>query len=156
MRNATLLFLIKREGETITNICLAMKKRGFGAGRYNGTGGKVEAGESIEDATIRETQEEIGVTVSNIKKCAELEFTFAEKADWNQMVHVYFAEEWIGEPVESEEMNPKWFAVADIPYDDMWPDDKYWLPEALSGRYVDGAFTFGQNDSILKQEIKLS
>ena len=156
MRNATLLFLIKRDGNVITDVCLAMKKRGFGVGRYNGAGGKVEAGETIEEAVIRETQEEIGVTVSGIKKCAELEFTFSQKADWNQMVHVYFAEDWIGEPVESEEMNPKWFAVADIPYDTMWPDDIFWLPEALAGKFVNGAFTFGEGDVIEKQEVKTS
>ncbi len=96
------------------------------------------------------------MTVSEIKKCAELEFTFSQKADWNQMVHVYFAEHWEGVPVESEEMNPKWFTVTDIPYDSMWPDDKFWLPQALLGKFVKGAFTFGEGDVIEKQEVHIS
>lgn len=53
----TLLFLIKDD-----HVLLAMKKRGFGAGNWNGVGGKIEAGESIEQALVRECQEEIGVT----------------------------------------------------------------------------------------------
>jgi len=90
-----------------------------------------------------------------MKKCAELAFTFSQKADWNQMVHVYFAESFEGEPIESEEMNPKWFKVADIPYTDMWPDDIFWLPHTISGKYVEGSFTFGPNDVIEKQEIHI-
>ncbi|XP_037783471.1 7,8-dihydro-8-oxoguanine triphosphatase-like [Penaeus monodon] len=51
----TLMFI--REGE---KILLGYKKRGFGQGRWNGFGGKVEAGETPEQAAIRETKEEAG------------------------------------------------------------------------------------------------
>jgi 8-oxo-dGTP diphosphatase/2-hydroxy-dATP diphosphatase len=51
MRNATLVFLINRNEN---KICLGMKKRGFGASRWNGFGGKVNEEEEIEDAAIRE------------------------------------------------------------------------------------------------------
>ena len=41
-----------------------MKKRGFGANRWNGVGGKMEANDTtIEETAKRETQEEIGVKV---------------------------------------------------------------------------------------------
>lgn len=52
----TLLFL--RRGD---ELLLAMKKRGFGKGKWNGVGGKLEAGETLEQALIRETVEETGV-----------------------------------------------------------------------------------------------
>ena len=45
----TLVFL-RREGEVL----LGMKKRGFGEGKWNGFGGKVEAGETIVEAAARE------------------------------------------------------------------------------------------------------
>jgi mutator protein MutT len=153
MRDTTLLFLIKKDGDIITDICLAMKKRGFGAGRYNGVGGKVEVGESIEDAVIRETQEEIGVRALVITKHGELSFTFSHKEDWNQCVHVYLCESWEGELTESDEMNPLWFLVSEIPYKEMWPDDIFWLPEVLSGKEVNARFVFGEGDIILEQEI---
>ncbi len=53
----SLLFLLRED-----EILLVMKKRGFGSGRWNGVGGKFESGETAEQATIRECQEEIGVT----------------------------------------------------------------------------------------------
>lgn len=153
MRDTTLLFLVKKEGNIITDICLAMKKRGFGAGRYNGTGGKVEAGESIEDATRREAKEEIGVIVNDMSKCAELAFTFPHKEDWNQLVHVFVSDSWEGSIVETEEMKPEWFKVEDIPYTAMWPDDIFWLPKVITGDFVKAKFSFGEGDVILDQEV---
>lgn len=153
MRNSTLLFLIKKDGTKITDICLAMKKRGFGMGRYNGVGGKVEKEESIEDAVRREAKEEIGVTINEMTKCAELAFTFPHKEDWNQLVHVYLADTWDGDIIETEEMNPSWFNVNDIPYEQMWSDDIYWLPKVLDGNVVRGKITFAEGDVVANQEI---
>lgn len=153
MRKATLLFLVKRSGNEISEICLAMKKRGFGAGRWNGTGGKVAEGETVEDAARRETHEEIGIKVGKISPVAELSFTFPHNSAWNQMVHVYLCEAWEGEPTESEEMAPKWFEVSDIPYSSMWPDDSLWLPRVLAGEKIKASFTFGENDSIMSHSV---
>jgi mutator protein MutT len=153
MKNTTLLFLVKREGDTITDICLAMKKRGFGVGRYNGVGGKVEGEETIEEAVKREAEEEIGVAVGNMTKCAELAFTFPHKEDWNQLVHVYITDSWSGEIVETEEMKPEWFAVSAIPYNTMWPDDIFWLPKVLEGNQVHAKFSFAEGDVIISQEV---
>jgi 8-oxo-dGTP pyrophosphatase MutT (NUDIX family) len=130
-----------------------MKKRGFGAGRYNGVGGKVEGEETIEDAVKREAYEEIGVTVTEITKCGELTFTFPHKEGWNQLVHVYLAYTWQGDIVETEEMNPSWFKVADVPYKEMWPDDIFWLPNVLTGSTVKARFTFAEGDVITDQEV---
>ena len=155
MRNATLVFLVKKSNGKIEEICLAMKKRGFGVGRWNGVGGKQKDGETIEGAAIRETNEEIGVEVKNLDKVAELTFHFSKNSSWNQIVHTYFTEDWTDEPTESEEMNPKWFKVKEIPFEKMWPDDIFWLPEVLKGNLVKADFTFGENDVIEKKEVKI-
>lgn len=157
LRNATLVFLVKRAQGKIVKICLAMKKRGFGVNRWNGVGGKVrdDQNEPIEDAAKRETKEEIGVIIQELNKVAELLFYFSNNQEWDQLVHVYFAEEWIGEHVETEEMRPKWFSVFHIPFFNMWPDDKFWLPEVLKGSLIKGTFTFGNDDVILEKEVKI-
>lgn len=154
MQNTTLLFLIKKADGKVSEVCLGMKKRRFGAGKWNGMGGKLLEGETIEVALMREIKEEIDVVPKNIKKIAELAFTFDHNPDWNQVVHTYFCEEWEGEPVESEEMAPAWFTVGDIPFDKMWPDDIFWLPRALVGEKIKASFTFGDNDVILAQKVE--
>jgi len=154
LRDATLVFLIKKSNNKITDICLAMKKRGFGVNRFNGAGGKVEVNkETVEEAAIRETREEIGVTVDKLNKVAELSFYFPHNPAWDQMVHVYFVEKWEGEPTESEEMRPKWFSAESLPYSDMWPDDIFWLPWVLEGNLVKATFKFGEKDIILEKNV---
>lgn len=155
MNNTTLLFLVKKNGEKVSEVCLAMKKRRFGAGRYNGVGGKLLEGESIEQALVRETKEEIDVDVAikDLEKVAILDFSFANKPEWNQSVHAFFTTTWGGVPTESEEMKPEWFTADTIPFDRMWPDDIFWLPRVLKGEFIKGKFTFGDNDVILEQHI---
>lgn len=146
----TLLFL-RRDDE----ILLAMKKRGFGAGKWNGVGGKLEQGESLHDALVRETQEEIAVTPTNYRLVAELDFVQdAETEDpWHMYVYAYLCNEWQGEPTESEEMAPQWYPLVDIPYAEMWDDDAYWLPQVLGGEKVVGTFTFDSNDRMTNHVI---
>lgn len=151
LRKATLCLLLKDN-----KILLAMKKRGFGAGRWNGCGGKQEEGESIEDTAKRETKEEIGVSPLQITEVAVLTFYFPEippEKKWNQQVHVYLAREWEGVPTETEEMKPKWFEVEDIPYESMWKDDIHWLPLVLKNQYVSASFAFGKEDKIVGMKL---
>src|SRR3989344_1874001 len=147
MRKVTLCFLMK-EGE----ILLAAKKRslsGFSAavGKWNGVGGKVAEGESLHSAAVREIGEEIGVRVDekDLEQVGNIKFSFKDKPDWNQHVHIFVARSWIGEPSESEEMMPRWYKYHEIPYDSMWADDKHWLPLVLAGKKIEGEFHFNSD-----------
>jgi len=156
LRNATLVFLVKKSQGKVTDICLAMKKRGFGMNRWNGVGGKVDDhNETIEGAAKREAKEEIDVFVKELKKVAELSFYFPHNPKWNQLVHVFFSESWEGEPSESEEMNPQWFSLPEIPFQDMWSDDIFWLPEVLKENLLKAVFKFGENDIVQDKEINI-
>lgn len=145
MKDATLCLLLKGD-----QILLAMKKRGFGVGKWNGVGGKIdsEKDKSVMDATIRETREEIGVVPQNLEKVALLRFRFPYKEDWNQNVHVFLTNNWQGEPQESEEMKPQWFPLNEIPYSEMWDDDKIWLPHVLAGKKLEADFIFKEGETI--------
>lgn len=145
----TVLFL--RRGN---ELLLAMKKRGFGEGKYNGVGGKLEAGETLEQATIRECQEEIGVTPRTFTAVAELDFIQdVDENPWHMYVYAYLCDEWQGEPTESEEMAPQWYTIDTIPYQQMWDDDIHWLPRVLKGEKLTGTFYFDSNDTLTSHDI---
>jgi 8-oxo-dGTP pyrophosphatase MutT (NUDIX family) len=157
VQNATLCFLIRPHKQDIREICLALKKRGFGEGLWNGVGGKVDhsSGESVEAALRREAKEEIGVVVDEVEKVAELSFVFPHKAKWNQLVHAYICPSWQGEPIESEEMAPKWYLTEDIPWDKMWPDDRLWVPHIIKGEKVRAVFELGADQQLKGQSIEI-
>lgn len=120
-------------------VLLAQKKRGFAQGTFNGIGGKQDKDESIEQAMIRETQEEIGVTPTVYEQVGLINFDVwykGERSDLN--LNIFTCAKFDGEIIETEEMAPQWFETDKIPFDKMLPDDAMWFPIVLKGGYVIG------------------
>ncbi len=148
MKQIQTLCMIKNGDQLL----LGMKKRGFGAGRWNGFGGKVEKGESVEAAARRELREEISIIAGEMLPRGVMNFSWQDQLREIQM-HVFEVTDFSGEPAESEEMRPRWFSVQDIPYDDMWTDDRFWLPLFLAGKNFKGDILFDSNDKIIRHTI---
>lgn len=149
-RVETTLCLLKKEDK----ILLAMKKRGFGEGKYNGVGGKIEKEETPEEAMIRETKEEINAIPLKYEKVGIIEFDEYYKGKRkNILCHLYIIYDWEGTPSETEEMKPVWFGIEDIPYSRMLPDDTYWLPLILEGKKIRASFQFDENWNLLSKKI---
>ena len=146
MKKVNTLALLLKKNE----ICLALKKRGFGEGNWNGYGGKIEEGETAEGAAVREIREESGVAVDepNLEKIAIVNFHFEDGKHLE--VHTYFVRTWNGEPVETEEMKPRWYKFDAIPYDLMWADDIHWLPRSLQGERFIGTVYFNTDGKTIK------
>ena len=137
MKKSLTLCMILKDNQ----ILLGMKKRGFGIGRWNGFGGKVEEGETIEQGAIRELKEEIGIDALNIKKVGILYFSFQNDTKILE-VNVFTVIDFTGEPIESEEMKPQWFSFDKIPFSQMWTDDIQWFPFLLNNKLFRGEFLF--------------
>lgn len=146
MQHATLCFV--RDGD---ELLLIRKKRGVGEGLYNGPGGKIEDGESPKQCAIRETREETGVHVpaDAVEKQGELRFVFGD--DPFMHVHVFTADAYTGEPEETAEADPAWFHIDEIPYDEMWPDDRHWFPLMLDGEQFEGEFLFDEDGDEIRE-----
>jgi 8-oxo-dGTP diphosphatase len=147
-QRATLLFVIN-DGQ----ILLIHKKRGLGAGKINGPGGRIDPGESSHACAIREVQEELRVTPIGVEHRGVLLFQFVDGLSIH--CEVFTATGCDGEPQETEEAIPIWTSLEQIPYDKMWADDRYWLPLMLAGREFEGRFLF-DGDSLLGHELTVT
>jgi len=145
-QRATLLFVI-RGGQ----ILLIRKKRGLGAGKINGPGGRIDPGETPLETAIREVQEELCVTPTGVRDCGELRFQFLDGLSLHG--YVFTATDCDGDPRETEEATPLWTPIDAIPYDEMWADDRLWVPLMLAGTRFDGRFLF-DGDRMLGFEVE--
>jgi 8-oxo-dGTP diphosphatase len=144
----TLMFVTRGD-----EVLLIRKKRGLGAGKINGPGGKVDPGETTLECAVRETQEELCVTAKDIHLAGELLF----HAEDMPRIHAfaYIAGDFGGTPTETDEAIPIWFKINEIPFDEMWQDYRYWLGAALAGSRIKGWFSF-EEELLLDYKIELS
>ena len=140
----TCLCLIRRHAADGPEVLLGLKKSGFGAGKWVGLGGHIEEGEKPVAAAVREVAEESGLVVpaDSLQHGASIEFRFPARPAWDQTADVFVTSVYQGEPAESEEVAPRWFAEDALPLPLMWDDAKYWLPRVLAGEHVDVVITF--------------
>ena len=143
---ATLVFVVRG-----AEILLINKKTGLGKGKVNAPGGKVDPGETPEACAVRECREELGITVSNLEYCGEHRFQFVD--GYSIHVWVYRTRDFTGEAVETREAKPLWVRVDAIPYEEMWEDDRLWLPMVLRGERFQTRWIF-DGDSMLDYEIQ--
>lgn len=145
---ATLVFVV-RDGE----ILLIRKLRGLGRGKINGPGGRLEDGESPLECALREAREELGIEPRDVSEAGELLFQFVD--GYSIHVTVFRAGDLVGRPVATAEAVPLWTPLAEIPFDEMWEDDRIWLPRLLEGVAFSGRFVF-EEDRLLDWDLELA
>jgi 8-oxo-dGTP diphosphatase len=150
MQPATLCYLLDLDER---EVLLIRKKRGLGEGKLVGPGGKVEEGETPRECAVREVEEEIDVTPRDPEKVGEFEFVFGD--DHEMFVHVFRAEAFDGVPTESPEAELEWFDFESAPYDEMWEDDRYWMPHLFDSETFVGQFRFDdEGDELLEWDVE--
>ena len=136
---------ILRERAGRTEVLLGYKRTGLGLGRVVGIGGKVEPGETIPAAAVREVREEteLDIAAADLEPAGVFDYLFPTSPTWSQRSHVFRCRRFAGEPRETEEIVPAWFATSDIPFARMWDDARRWLPAVLRGEQAGATYTFG-------------
>jgi len=122
-------------------VLLGLRSATFANGFWNGFGGGVKVWENPEDSAIRELMEEAMLSTGTefLRKVAILEMRHLGGRGGNYLsrVHTYLIKKWYGEPRETKEMKtPTWFKIGNLPFDQMMPADRVWLPIALSGQQI--------------------
>lgn len=131
-------------------ILLQKKSAGrFGEGKWNGPGGKLKPNETPTKGVIREVLEETGLTILNPCLKGEIDFYFGEKSEPDWITYIFYVSEFTGVMKPNDEGELKWFDLSKVPYDEMWQDDEYWLPELIEGKKFSGAFWYNEDGAEL-------
>lgn len=144
---ATLVFVVKDR-----SLLLIHKKRGLGAGKINAPGGRLEPGESALEGAIREVEEELRIIPLDLHYAGENRFQFVD--GYSIEVQIFRAHDYRGVPMETEEAVPLFCALDAIPYDEMWEDDRLWVPLVLSGTKFSGRYVF-DGDVMLDHALEI-
>lgn len=141
---ANLVFLTRGD-----EVLLIHKKTGLGAGKINGPGGKLEAGETAIEAARREVEEELHIIPGDLEEMGVLHFDFVD----GLRLHctVFTGTEFSGTPTETREARPEWFPISEIPFERMWADDQYWLPGMLEGKKFQAWFRFDEEEMLTRE-----
>ncbi|MBU0975197.1 MAG: NUDIX domain-containing protein [Patescibacteria group bacterium] len=154
LTQAVVCYLLK-PGQVLLGL---RKKVALDLGKYliTGIGGKIENGESAEEAVAREVEEEIKVKLQELTRIGKVIFLFPNKPAWNQEVYIYASTRWEGEPTETEPIKPNWYSTDKLPASQMWEDNLYIIPEVLKGKKIDAIFLYDNNKRVVEYHIKVN
>jgi 8-oxo-dGTP diphosphatase len=139
------VYIVRCSSDGQREVLLGTKGTGIGKGNLVAPGGKLEQGETAREAAAREVEEEVGLSLSpdDLALVGKLTYLFPYRPAWSQFSWVFVAQDPGGGVRASEELDPSWIAVSEIPFGRMWADARYWIPDVLSGGYVRATFEFG-------------
>jgi len=108
--------------------------------KWNGLGGKFEAGETPEECVTREVLEESGLSIQNPKYCGLLMFPNFKGNDW--YVFVFTATEFIGDLIDSPEGRLEWIPDDKLLDLNLWESDHIFFPWIENGKFFSARFEY--------------
>jgi len=145
MKLATLCYIIDKNADKTLMLHRVKKINDIHEGKWNGLGGKMEAGESPEDCIIREVREESGLTIKAPKLHGFITFpAFDSQEDW--YVFIFTATEFEGSLIDSNEGVLKWIDTNKVPDLNLWDGDKIFLKWLRQDKFFSAKFNYDKGE----------
>ncbi len=139
MKLATLCYVV--DGDKTLMLYRNKKENDYHEGKWNGLGGKFEAGESPEDCAVREIYEESGLTVNNPTLKGFITFPMFDGVD-DWYVFLFVCKEFEGKLIESNEGELKWIPNDKLLDLNLWPGDRVFIPWLFDENFFSAKFNY--------------
>jgi len=139
MKMATLCYLMR--DDEVLMLHRVKKQNDFHQGKWNGLGGKFEAGETPEECAKREIKEESGLDVKTLVPCGVITFPMFDMVeDW--YAFVFTSNNFTGELIDSLEGDLHWKKRSELLKLNLWPGDKIFIPWILENKKFSAKFIY--------------
>lgn len=142
---ATLGYVLSPDGKQVLLIHRNRRPEDLHLGKYNGLGGKLEAGEDVMAGMRREIREEAGLECDTLTLRGTISWPGFGKngADW--FGFIFLITRWHGTPrTENAEGSLEWVAVERVLDLPLWEGDRFFLPLVFdnTGRTFHGVMPY--------------
>jgi 8-oxo-dGTP diphosphatase len=126
---ATLGYVLSPDRQQVLLIHRNRRQEDAHYGKYNGLGGKLDAGEDVVTCMRREIREEAGIECESMKLRGTISWPGFGKHGEDWFGFIFLIERWSGRPrTESEEGALEWVPVERLLNLPLWEGDRYFLP----------------------------
>ncbi len=126
---ATLGYVLSHDGAQVLMLRRDRRADDQHFGKYNGLGGKLEAGEDVVAGMRREIREEAGLDCLALRLRGTVSWPGFGKHGEDWFGFIFRIDRWQGEPLAGNaEGTLTWVALAELPALPLWEGDHYFLP----------------------------
>jgi 8-oxo-dGTP diphosphatase len=126
---ATLGYVMSPDGQRVLMIHRNARQDDQHLGKYNGLGGKMEAGEDIAACMRREIMEEAGIECLEMRLRGTLNWPGFGKQGEDWLGFIFVIDRYTGTPFESNpEGKLEWVPLSELDALPMWEGDRHFLP----------------------------
>lgn len=122
------------------------KKNDINEGKWIGVGGHIEAGETPDQALIREIKEETNLDLIDFELLGKIYFRFK---NIKETMYVYKTLHYKGELIECNEGTLKYIDKNDIMSLNLWEGDRIFIEDIFSNRYFEYIMEYSDDYRLL-------
>lgn len=146
MIQSTLCY-IERDNKTLM-MHRVKKENDMHEGKYNGVGGKLEAGETPQECAIREIYEETGLSVKDPDFKGMITFPKLGKKQEDWVVYIFRVINFSGELIDCNEGNLEWIETDKLMDLNLWEGDRIFIPWLQKDAFFSGKFEYGSDETL--------
>jgi 8-oxo-dGTP diphosphatase len=152
-REAIVCYLVNEETHELLLGYREFNPNGKDQKLYSGIVDVIQEDEIPEDTCFRAGQDQLGISITGMERRGVISFIFPHNPRWNHSITVFIVTKWIGEPHAAGDIAPIWFPKGNLPWNEMWHDNQFWLEDIIEGSSVNATFLYGEDNKVKEFEF---